>query len=277
MPTNDGTWRLRERVRVTGAEIATDRFGEGPPVVLVHGTPSWSFLWRRVVGELAAEHTVYVWDLPGYGDSVLDHGAPSVAVHARALADLVDRWDIGRPALVGHDIGGATVLRAHLVHDVPADRIALLDAAVLSPWVTPVATHMQQHPDAYRIMPHHIFGEIMASHLRTTTHNRLPGPVVAAYLDRYTGADGQRRYLDKVEHFTEDDTRDVVARLDRIRVPVRVIWGERDQWLEPATASRIADLIPGAEVELIPDAGHFVTEDAPDAVAASLLRFLGRS
>ena len=58
-------WALSERAVVRGGTVAWDRFGDGAPVVLVHGTPSWSFLWRRVVPRLARSFTVYVFDLLG--------------------------------------------------------------------------------------------------------------------------------------------------------------------------------------------------------------------
>ena len=133
-------WRLPDRLTVDGAAVAAGVSGDGPPVVLVHGTPSSSYLWRAVIPRLAEQNTVYVWDLPGYGDSPSVPGEPvAIRTHARVLARLVEQWGLDRPVLVGHDIGAATVLRAHLVEGVPVRRIALLDAAVLSPWVTPVA------------------------------------------------------------------------------------------------------------------------------------------
>jgi pimeloyl-ACP methyl ester carboxylesterase len=66
---NGEAWHLRERTRLLGGVVAHDRIGDGPPLVLVHGTPSWSFLWRRVAPMLAANFTVHMFDLLGYGDS----------------------------------------------------------------------------------------------------------------------------------------------------------------------------------------------------------------
>lgn len=271
------SWSLRHRVRVSGGEVAVDVLGDGPPVVLTHGTPSWSYLWRDVAPVLAEHHTVYLWDLLGYGDSTPDEGVrPSVALHAATLAELVEHWALGAPALIGHDIGGATVLRAHLVHGVPTRGLAVLDAAVLSPWVTPVAQHMQQHLDVYRSMPTHVFHELVAAHLRTSTHRPLDAAGEQAYLGRFAGPDGQRRYLDQVAGFSDDDTRDVVAALPTVDAPALVVWGEQDRWLPLDTATRIRDAIPGAEQVTIPEAGHFLTEDDPISTAGALDDFLGK-
>lgn len=268
-------WGLRDRVRTSAGEIATEVLGAGPPVVLVHGTPSWSYLWREIAAPLAEAHTVHQWDLPGYGDSRLAEGnSASIALHARTLAELVDHWELDAPSLISHDIGGGAVLRAHLIEKVPATSIAVLDAAVLSPWVTPLVQHVQRHLDVYRSMPSHAFGGIVAAHLRTATHLGLSEPARAAYLAPFEGPSGQRRWLDQVAHFTEDDTEDVVEALGEITVQVTVIWGEHDLWLPVSTATRLAGAIPGARRTIIPGAGHFLTEDAPAEVAAVLADWL---
>ncbi len=265
---------LGDRVDVAGGRAAVEVIGHGSPVVLTHGTPSWSYLWRNIATRLGEDHTVYLWDLLGYGDSTVAAGTrPSVALHAATLAELVEHWGLTGPrsaALVGHDIGGGAVLRAHLLHQVPARALMLLDAALLTPWVTPVAAHMQAHLEAYRTMPTSVFSEVIAAHVATTTARPMPVEVTRAYLDRYAGNAGQQRWLDQVAGFSDDDTRDVVAGLDQITAPTHVIWGERDQWLPLDTAERLRDAIPGAELTTIPDAGHFLTEDAPEATTTAL-------
>lgn len=263
------------RVRVAGGEVAFDRVGEGPAVVLTHGTPSWSLLWREVVPALAADHTVYLWDLLGYGRSTPPRGArPSVALHAEALAALVEAWGLDDPVLVGHDIGAAAVLRAHLRHGLPARALALLDAAVLPPWTTPVAQHIQAHLDVYRTMPEHVFHELIRAHLATATHRPLDPGTERAYLEPYAGEAGQQRYLDQVEGFDEADTREVVARLGEVAVPTLVLWGEQDRWLPADAAGRLAAAISGARRVVVPRAGHFLPEDDPVATADELVSFL---
>ncbi|HEY8478491.1 MAG TPA: alpha/beta hydrolase [Spirillospora sp.] len=271
-------WELPHRIRTSGGEVAANVIGDGPPVVLVHGSPASSFLWRNVAEILASTHTVHVWDLLGYGESrPADGVAPSIDRQARTLAELVDHWGLEAPALVGHDIGGATVLRAHLIHEVPADRLALLDAAVLGYWLTPFTEHMQRHADVYRTMPTNVFADIIGPRLRTATHRPMPPDVLDAYLAPWAGQDGQQRWIDQVVAVTVDDTREVEAGLGRISVPTLVLWGEHDTWLEPATGERLAAAIDGARHALIPDAGHFLPEDNPRDTAEALARHLAPS
>jgi pimeloyl-ACP methyl ester carboxylesterase len=266
---------IQTQEKVAGGAVAHARVGEGPAVVLTHGTPSSSVLWRDVVPELAKDHTVHVWDLLGYGRSTTAPGVrPSVALHAATLAELVEIWGLRDPVLVGHDIGAAAVLRAHLRHGVPARALALLDAAVLPPWTTPVAQHIQAHLDVYRTMPEHVFHELIRAHLATATRRPLADATERAYLEPYVGEAGQQRYLDQVEGFDEADTRDVVAALGEVGAPTLVLWGEQDHWLPADAADRLAAAIPDARRVVVPGAGHFLPEDDPATTAAELGRFL---
>jgi pimeloyl-ACP methyl ester carboxylesterase len=254
--------------------IAWDVWGAGPPVVLVHGTPSWSYLWRNVVPALQEDFTLYVLDLPGYGDSPAPaDGLASIATHASTLVELFDQWELEAPAVAGHDIGGAIALRAHLIHQRPIRRLALIDAVVLAPWITPTTRHIQAHLDVYRTMPGHIFEQVTAAHLRTAVRGDLDADAFAAYQGRWQGVEGQAAYLQKVVHFDEDHTSEFEPLLGTIGVPVLVVWGAEDAWLDPSLARKVGDLIPGSEVRLIADAGHFAMEDAPGEVARALLDF----
>lgn len=267
-------WTLAERVETVGGEVAFGVFGEGSPVVLVHGTPSFSFLWRNVVPALAERHAVYVYDLVGFGASDRYEGQDvSIAAQGRALAELVEIWGLDGPAVAGHDIGGGVVLRAHLLEGVGFRGISLLDAVVLRPWGTPALGHVKEHLGAYRTMPDDVFDAYVAARLRGATSRPMGEEVLEAYLSRWRGTDGRAAYLRKDEALAWRDTTEIESRLGSIRAPVRIVWGEEDAWLDPAQAEALARSIPGAEVELIPDAGHFVMEDAPERVAEILAGF----
>lgn len=274
-PSKSPAWKLDQRIQVTGGEVAAGVFGQGAAVVLVHGTPASSYLWRGVVPLLAREHTVYVWDLLGFGHSHLDPSAePSIALQARTLAELTEHWGLDAPSLVGHDIGGGIVLRAHLVERVRVRRLALMDAAVLGPWNTPFTEHQQRYADAYRTMPADVFGDLIATRLRTATHRPLSEEAANAYLAPWSGPAGQQRWIDQVAAVGFEDTREVMERLGEVTAPTLVLWGDRDRWLDLATADRLATAIPGAVRATVPDAGHFAAEDNPHDVARELLHFL---
>jgi len=274
----DGAWELGGRVLTEGGEVAYGVFGEGPPVVLVHGTPSRSSLWRGVVGRLAGRHAVYVHDLVGFGESQRYEGQDvSIAEQGRVLAELVEVWGLEEPAVAGHDIGGGIVLRAHLLEGVPFRRISLLDAVVLTPWGTPALGHVKEHLGAYRTMPTGVFEAYVAARLRETTNRPMDEGAFETYLSQWRGPEGQAAYLRKDAALLERDTAEVERLLGSVRAPVEVVWGGEDEWLDPSQAEALVGKIPGSRLRLVPGAGHFVMEDAPEMVAGILAEFFAEN
>jgi len=172
MPTHPTAWTLERRVTTARGEIAWDRLGDGPAVVLVHGTPSRSVLWRDVAPLLAEHFTVYVFDLLGFGQSER-HVEQEVCIRSQGevLAELVQTWGLRAPAVVGHDIGGATVLRAHVLEGMPARRIVLVDAVVLRPWITATTRHIKAPP---RRLPNDADAHLPGGGRGAPAHRNLP-------------------------------------------------------------------------------------------------------
>ncbi len=274
----DGGWRLGGRVRTGCGEVAYGVYGEGSPVVLVHGTPSRSRIWRGVVPRLAERHAVYVYDLPGFGGSErYERQDVSIAAQGRVLAELVEAWGLEGPAVAGHDIGGGIVLRAHLLEGVPFRKISLLDAVVLTPWGTPALGHVKEHLGAYRTMPTGVFEAYVAARLRETTNRPMDEGAFEAYLSQWRGPEGQAAYLRKGVALLERDTAEVERLLGSVRAPVEVVWGGEDGWLDPSQAETLVERIPGSRLRLVPGAGHFVMEDAPEKVADILAEFFAEN
>ena len=275
MSRDPTAWTLEQRVTTTCGQIAWDVLGAGPPVVLVHGTPSRSVLWRDVASTLAERFEVYVFDLLGFGQSErYEHQEVSIRVHGEVLAELVRAWGLDAPTLVGHNIGGAAVLRAHLLEGTPARNIVLVDAVVLRPWITATTRHLKAHLDVYRSMPTHIFREVAAAHLRTATQRPMEPAVFAAYFDQWEGERGQQLWLRNVDGFDEQDTADFEPLLDRLRTPTRVVWGEQDRWLPVEVSAAIQSRLPEADRVVVPAAGHFSPEDQPTLVAEAIAGFM---
>src|SRR5262245_57196178 len=126
-------WLLDRAFRTaSGDEVRWAVLGEdaaAPPVVLLHGTPFSSYVWRGVARALAARRRVFVWDMPGYGASGMRDGQDvSLGAQARVFVELLEHWGLtgerSRPAVVAHDFGGCVALRAHLLHGARYTRLA---------------------------------------------------------------------------------------------------------------------------------------------------------
>lgn len=137
---NDETWVLDRTFHSSAGEVRWAVLGPAgaQPVVLVHGTPFSSYVWRGVARALAQEHRVFVWDLPGYGGSAQFEGQDvSLGSQARVLTELLDHWQLAEPAVAAHDFGGCVALRAHLLHGARYRRLALVDPVALAPGARP--------------------------------------------------------------------------------------------------------------------------------------------
>jgi pimeloyl-ACP methyl ester carboxylesterase len=267
-------WRVSMTYESAGGTVAYEVLGDGPPVVLVHGTPSWSYLWRTVANELAQRFTVYVCDLLGYGNSEKREGQDvSLAAQTQMLVELLERWELDEPFIAGHDIGGAITLRLMLLEERRFRQVALCDAVAIAPWITPFSRHVQRHLEAFQTVPEHIHRQMIAAHLRTAIARDMSDAELEPYLLPWLGPVGQAAYYRQVAQFDERYTREIESRYGEIRTPTLVLWGEHDAWLAPELGRRLADAIPGARHVWVAGGGHFLPEDQPRPVAQALASF----
>lgn len=268
------TWNLRRSFASSQGEIKFDVFGAGRPIVLLHGTPSWSYIWRDVVEILAQHWSVHVYDFAGYGGSAKYAGQDvSIAAQAEVFCELLDHWRLDRPFVVGHDFGGATSLRVLTLKRRAFAGLALMDAVALRPWGTPFSRLVHQHIEVFQQVPPHIFAGMVAAHMRTAIDKPMSDAELAPYLAPWLAPGGQDAYLRMVAGYDERYTAEMEGLYAAIDIPTLVLWGENDRWLDPSFAVKLAQAIPGACLQMIPDAGHFLPEDQPEAVAKALEHF----
>jgi pimeloyl-ACP methyl ester carboxylesterase len=269
-------WRLSRTYEFAEGKVAYEILGDGSPVVLIHGTPSWSYLWRNVASDLAGQHTVYVYDLLGYGTSEKrEHQDVSIATQTKLLAELLDLWGLAQPCVAGHDFGGTIALRLLLLEGRHFRRLALCDPVAIAPWITPFSRHVQAHLEAFQTVPEHIHRQLIATHIRTAIAGQMTDDQLEPYLRPWLGIVGQAAYYRQVAQFDERYTREIEPRYGEIQTPTLLLWGTQDGWLNPQFGHKLAQAIPGARLSLITGAGHFLPEDQPETVAAELTAFFG--
>jgi pimeloyl-ACP methyl ester carboxylesterase len=257
-------WKLTERFAGDGGAIAWDRFGTGPAVVLVHGTPWSSWTWRRVAPVLAESFSVYAFDLLGYGVSEQRPGQDlSLAAQGRRLSALLDHWQLERPAVVAHDIGGAITLRAHLLHRRAVAALALIDVVALRPWGSPFYRLVREHRSVFEQLPPAIHEGVLRAYVGTAQPRPLGRAVEDQLIAPWTSPDGQAAFYGQIADGDERDTDEIEPLYRRIDVPTAVIWGELDPWIPVARGAELADRIPGARLDVLEGAGHLVQEDDP--------------
>ncbi|QPC42641.1 alpha/beta hydrolase [Kaustia mangrovi] len=270
---------LNDNRIIGGHRIACGVHGAGEPVVLIHGTPSHSVIWREIVPRLVASgRSVHLFDLLGYGASERPLDADtSVAAQETLLVRLLDSWGLEEADIVGHDLGGSIGLRLAVHEPRRVRSLTVIDAPCYDSWPSPTWRKIiETYPNGGASIPQDEFEALLTRQLRMTVHDkaRMSGNVLEAYLRPLRGDLGQTSFFrHQVAHYDSRYTQEITPELGRLAMPVRIVWGAQDDW-QPLDWARRLSADTGAGLTAIPDAGHFVMEDAPDAVAAEIDGFL---
>lgn len=268
-------WTLRHRFASPQGTVRWDCWGAGEPVVLLHGTPFSSFVWRDVAAALAHRHRVYVWDMPGFGQSEMgEEQEVSLAAQARVFAALLRHFELDRPAVVAHDVGGAVALRAHLLHEADYARLALVDPVAVAPWGSPFFRLVGGHAPVFEQLPAALHEALVGAYVASASARGLHPRVARELVRPWLGERGQAAFYRQIAQAEQRHTDEIEPRYADLQVPVLLVWGTEDAWVPPERGERLASLVPGARLHRIAGAGHLVQEDAPAALTAALLDFL---
>lgn len=270
---------------IDGHRIAYGIHGTGEPVVLVHGTPSSSYIWRNVVPEIvAAGYRAHVFDLLGYGlserpwDPDVD---TSITGNVAVLDELLDLWELDTFHLVAHDIGGGIAQRFAVRSIERLRTLTLIDVVSFDSYPSPrTKQQMAEGLESLAKRP----DDDHRAHFREwllSTHSD-PGnfdpQALEEYVNLISGPIGQPSlFQHQVAHYDPKHTLEISDRLHELgAVPVQLIWGADDTWQVIDWAHELHDAIPGSALHIIENCGHFSPEEHPDEVAAATLTFLRR-
>jgi pimeloyl-ACP methyl ester carboxylesterase len=268
-------WDLPEHFTFEGHAIRWGRMGSGPALVLLHGTPFSSYEWHRIAPILARQRTVHFHDMLGYGRSEMPEGADvSLNVQNRIVAALLGHWGLEKPDVVAHDFGGATALRAHLIDGCDYRSLTLIDPVAVRPWGSPLIQHVRRYEAAFADMPAYMHHAILPAYVRSALFRPITDEALAPYLEPWQSERGQKAFYQQVAQMDVAQTDAVQDRYGELRCPVQVLWGEQDQWIPIERGRELASLLPNARFIAVPDSGHLMQEDAPEAIVAAVLTFL---
>jgi pimeloyl-ACP methyl ester carboxylesterase len=263
-----------QRFDSSGGEIRWAVRGEGEPVVLLHGTPFSSRVWRHVAEDLATTHRVYTWDMPGYGRSQrFEDQDVSLAAQGKVFTELLEHWGLREPAVVAHDFGGAVALRAHLLHGAAYRRLALVNVVAISPWGSPFFWLAHAHHAAFAQIPAFMHQAMVRAYLASASSVGLDDELLADLVEPWLGPVGQAAFYRQIAQADRRYTDDIEPLLGALDMPVLVAWGDQDALLPVDRARELAARIPGAHLEVIDGAGHLLQHDAPERLLGVLRGF----
>jgi 3-oxoadipate enol-lactonase len=250
-------------------QIAHDRRGSGPPVVLVHGLGGTSAgIWRVVADRLVDEFTVVTYDLRGTGGSERPPGPYSLDDFVGDLRTLVESLELERPALVGHSFGGSIVLAYAARHPDGVSAVVSVGGPVVLP--EPGQQGMRDRAEL-------VEREGMAAVAETVATNGT----APSFRERDPeGYDALVAMLAANDPGTYAATCRVIAAMDlrpelgRVTAPVLLVAGDRDGVVPPPTLEEIAQALPNAVKRAVEDCGHNLTVEQPEVLVEEVRSFL---
>lgn len=266
-------WSLPFTFEYLEREVKFGITGEGDPLVLVHGTPWSSFNFRHLIELLSANYTVYFFDLLGYGQSDKSDADVSLGIQHKVLNALLDHWQLEKPLIVGHDFGGTTVLRSHLLDNRKYQKIVLIDPVAISPWGSSFFKHINQHEDAFSGVPNYIHEAIVEAYVKTAAHQTLSPETLVDILAPWQGELGKPAFYRQIAQANSTFTDDFQDKFNQVDAPVLILWGEQDQWISCEQAYLLQRKIPEAQLVTIPDSGHLVIEEKPEDLSIEIQAF----
>lgn len=258
-----------ELIEVGDLQIAYERRGEGPSLVLLHGLPCNSREWRRQVEGLSDDFTVVAWDAPGSGQSSDPSETFRLPDYADCLATFVDALGLGRPHVAGLSFGGGLALELYRRH--PSIPSTLVLASAYAGWAGSlpadvVEQRLRQTVRQADLPP----DEFAQAWLPTLLSESAPAEVVdeaRAMLSEFHPA-GVR----VMAHASaEADLHDVLPRID---VPTLLLYGDKDVRSPLNVAEDLHTKIPASRLVVIPGAGHLSDMEAADRFNAEVRTFL---
>jgi haloalkane dehalogenase len=270
------------RLPLPGAGMSYVDEGAGPPVVLVHGNPTWSFYYRRLIAALRPDHRVIAPDHVGCGLSDKPQDYPyTLATHIANLGRLIDHLGLATVDLVVHDWGGAIGMGWAVQNPGRVGRIVVLNtAAFLSPRL-PLRIAVCRYPG---------FGDLAVRGV-----NAFAGAAVFMAVERPLDPAVRQGFLfpygswhDRVaiQRFVRDiplspahPTWAVVDAIDRelpaLRArPMQILWGGKDWCFSDHFLAGWLQRFPTAQAARFDRAGHYVLEDAHEEIVPRVARFL---
>lgn len=246
-------------VQVGGRTLSYATLGEGDEhVLLVHGYGGDKNSWLFVQEPLSASRTVHALDLPGHGESTKDVGDGSLDTLSSAVLGFLEQMGIERVHLVGHSLGGAVVTAAAAREPAKVASLTLVAPAGFGDKVDAEYLRGFAAASSRRELKPHL-SRLFADPAQVTRQ-------LADDLMKFKRLDGVQQALDTLLGTLLDGDApgiDAAPLLDKVTVPVAVVWGRADQVLPAANAEALAGRV---EVKLVDDAGHMVHMEKPSSV-----------
>jgi len=245
-----------------------------PAVLLVHGYPQSSYMWRDLLGALAeAGLHALAPDLAGFGDSPID-GAGTWERHVSDLEAFRIAHELERVALVVHDWGGLIGLRWACDHPEAVSALVISDSGFFGDGKWHGLAQVLRTPGDGEQAVAAMTGAAALGPLLQPLSRGIDDAAIAEYAKAFSDPARRQAQLDLYRSGDFEKLEAYEGRLAALGVPTLLLWGADDPFAPVAGARRLQAEIPHAELIVVPGTRHFVLEDEPERCAVEITRFL---
>lgn len=258
--------------------VAWTDIGLGDPVILLHGIPTWSFLYNEVIPLLASHNRVIAPDFLGHGYSdKRDFFDRSLLAQTQMILRLMDYLGIECAHFVGHDTGGGVGLIMAIDHPERVDRLVLTNVVAYDSW--PIDDMIALGNPNWRSKTPQEVADFLASGLPDGIFNkdRLTPEFEAGIVAPYTDEEGKVSIIRSASALNTNHTTMLVDRHREIQSPTLCLWGVHDPWQTIRDGERLAREIPTAHLVRVENASHWIPHDTPEIFAEEVLSFLAEA
>ena len=259
--------------------------GSGPPILLVHGQPTWSYLYRKMIRPLvAAGYRCIAPDLMGFGlsDKPTDESAYTLGRHVELVTGLVEKLQLAGVTIVGQDWGGPVGLRYAIDHQDNVRSLVILNTLVKITPVPLLFTFVFRNGgfSSFLVRRLDLFRKIIFR--RGWPFRR---PLEAGVMEQYkmphpTAASraGIAAFPKMIPGNDRHPNAAYISQIDSVLrnwdVPVLVMSSDGDIAFKPTEGQRIAEMVPDGRFQVVRNAGHYLQEDAGEEIAQRMVTFL---
>lgn len=265
-------------ITVNSHKIAYLEQGEGSPIILIHGIPTYNILWRKIMPEISKTYKVFAPDMLNYGDSdkPVDTNV-SIGAQSRLIKAFMDKLNLESADIVGHDIGGGVAQLMAVNYPERVRRLVLIDSVCFDSWPIPEFIKLQEEGIEDK-MSFEEFLKMMRELMPRGVHNKsaMTDDVIELYLIPWSRKDNRKALLRNILRLNPEYTQAIAGELKHIPHETLVLWGEHDEFQKPSYATKLAETIPKTSLVWIKKAGHWPMEEKPDDVIHYLMSFLNK-
>ena len=252
------------------------KLGKGSPILLIHGIPDWSYIWSNLIESLSKRHTVYLFDMVGFGYSdKVDCFDRSVKIQADIAKEFLDKMKVKTVDLVAHDTGGSVALILAVKYPKIIKRLILINSVCYDNWpiepMLALANPKLKNTMSAKDFVDKMWNEAIAPYIYRK--EKRTKELKEAWVAPYSDEEGKLSMIRNASSLNTNHTMELVPSLKKIKIPTLLLWGDEDKE-ELEFGKLLHNDISTSEFIKIPKAGHYALIDQEEVILQRISSFL---